>query len=395
VNGLKFKLQVITPLFLSGADQQGVELRPPSIRGALRFWFRAMMGGVVGGNLEKVSLLEAKVLGDTDQASRIGIRVDATLPPTRDWDFQARDNPGIVYLGYGLSGSRTSPRRVYVSPDSGDFKFCVTLSFQDESVGRVAIGAWWLLTEFGGLGARTRRGFGSIGVSQVVGKLPSGLQSLFTPPRGDIANWLRENLGLVRNSFAEFAGEDIQEPTDSLFPMITRNLWSCLVLDNSFDSWNEALNWIGQEFRKFREDRRRGQRTRTSSRGSFNYYISKDYDEAKKLLTSGQPPTRLQLPIFGLPLQFQFRSVNKTVRVAGEFHDRRSSPLHIRIQKKAQNYRIYLICFKSRFLMDQEGLRIEEVGNECNRPLLNVPSWQPLENFVNQFKGQKVMLERG
>jgi CRISPR type III-B/RAMP module RAMP protein Cmr1 len=40
---LAFKMQVVTPLFLSGADQHVAELRPPSIRGALRFWFRAMM----------------------------------------------------------------------------------------------------------------------------------------------------------------------------------------------------------------------------------------------------------------------------------------------------------------------------------------------------------------
>ena len=40
---MQFRLQVVTPLFLSGADQAKAELRPPTIRGALRFWFRAMM----------------------------------------------------------------------------------------------------------------------------------------------------------------------------------------------------------------------------------------------------------------------------------------------------------------------------------------------------------------
>ena len=55
---LTFKLQVVTPLFLSGANQQVAELRPPSIRGALRFWFRAMMGGVVGGDWQKVQELD-------------------------------------------------------------------------------------------------------------------------------------------------------------------------------------------------------------------------------------------------------------------------------------------------------------------------------------------------
>lgn len=45
-----FEMEVLTPLFIAGSDPKGVELRRegirlPSIRGALRFWFRAMMGG--------------------------------------------------------------------------------------------------------------------------------------------------------------------------------------------------------------------------------------------------------------------------------------------------------------------------------------------------------------
>lgn len=72
MKGLSFKLQVITPLFLAGARQQHVELRPPSIRGALRFWSRAMMGVVVGGALKRLEnwklpsggLPRPQVLGD-------------------------------------------------------------------------------------------------------------------------------------------------------------------------------------------------------------------------------------------------------------------------------------------------------------------------------------------
>jgi CRISPR-associated protein Cmr1 len=65
-----FKLQVVRPLFLSGARQQEAELRPLSIRGALRFWFRAMMGGVVGGDVAKVRKLEAAVWGTETAGSR-------------------------------------------------------------------------------------------------------------------------------------------------------------------------------------------------------------------------------------------------------------------------------------------------------------------------------------
>ncbi|MFH0988531.1 MAG: type III-B CRISPR module RAMP protein Cmr1 [bacterium] len=38
-----FKCEVITPMFLGGADPDKPELRPPSIRGAMRWWFRTMI----------------------------------------------------------------------------------------------------------------------------------------------------------------------------------------------------------------------------------------------------------------------------------------------------------------------------------------------------------------
>lgn len=40
------KLQTVTPLFLGGANpDEGPELRPASVRGVLRYWLRAALGG--------------------------------------------------------------------------------------------------------------------------------------------------------------------------------------------------------------------------------------------------------------------------------------------------------------------------------------------------------------
>ncbi len=79
----RFSAESITPLIISGADNNSYNLekeglRPPSVRGALWCWFRAMMGGVVGGDVAKVRKLEAtvwgttrpQVLGDNSQAAR-------------------------------------------------------------------------------------------------------------------------------------------------------------------------------------------------------------------------------------------------------------------------------------------------------------------------------------
>jgi len=44
VNTITFTCRILTPMFLNGADGQTPELRAPSIKGALRFWWRAIHG---------------------------------------------------------------------------------------------------------------------------------------------------------------------------------------------------------------------------------------------------------------------------------------------------------------------------------------------------------------
>ncbi len=57
---ITFHCKVITPMFLAGADGQTPELRAPSIKGAMRFWWRAMNGHLP---LEELKKLEAEIFG--------------------------------------------------------------------------------------------------------------------------------------------------------------------------------------------------------------------------------------------------------------------------------------------------------------------------------------------
>jgi CRISPR-associated protein Cmr1 len=71
-------LETITPLFLTGADPRGEpELRAASIRGALRFWLRALLGGVIGDkDLDALRKAEPAVFGSTDTgASPVVVRI--------------------------------------------------------------------------------------------------------------------------------------------------------------------------------------------------------------------------------------------------------------------------------------------------------------------------------
>ena len=66
--------EIITPCFCAGADPKTAELRAPSIRGELRWWFR-----VLGGTPEAEKALFGGVHNGT-AASKIGIRVKNVNP---------------------------------------------------------------------------------------------------------------------------------------------------------------------------------------------------------------------------------------------------------------------------------------------------------------------------
>jgi CRISPR-associated protein Cmr1 len=61
---ITFNCEVITPMFLSGADGSTPELRPASIKGAMRFWWRAMHGHL---SLEELKKREGQIFGGTDK----------------------------------------------------------------------------------------------------------------------------------------------------------------------------------------------------------------------------------------------------------------------------------------------------------------------------------------
>src|SRR5256885_390570 len=98
-------LQVTTPIFNSGAEGDA-GLRVPSLRGAMRFWFRALAGMAVGNDLSRLAALERHVFGATSHASPVKLRL-ATQPIVAPLGQPAwcrgEDGRWITYLlGQGL-----------------------------------------------------------------------------------------------------------------------------------------------------------------------------------------------------------------------------------------------------------------------------------------------------
>ncbi len=183
----RLPLVTLTPLFLSGAEPRGEpELRASSIRGALRFWFRALLGGCFGADeqaLQEIRRQEAQTFGaaggrDSAGASKVVVRVlpvlrgradtgqaaSSGLISTHPWNVP-RKRPPRSYLFFSMASTKVHeqqiPARSFIDVGSTFDLVLVQRSGIPEQEAHEAlfnaVRAAWLLLHLGGIGARARR----------------------------------------------------------------------------------------------------------------------------------------------------------------------------------------------------------------------------------------------
>ncbi len=155
---VSFTCETITPMFLAGADSRTPELRPPSIKGAMRFWWRALHGHL---SLKELKEKESRIFGGTG-------------------GVQARSCFSIRVHSAGrleVTDARPVPHKRFNIPalNVGE-QFKVTFSMHDRPKDKNGIVLFtldqlrnlFLLTCYlGGFGKRVRRGFGSVDVIEI------------------------------------------------------------------------------------------------------------------------------------------------------------------------------------------------------------------------------------
>src|ERR1017187_5301400 len=121
MNTLTATYRVVTPMFLGGADPlREAELRVPSFKGALRFWWRALawLRGI--RDVAELRKQEAELFGNSETnvgQSKVLLRLSAHKSETLEAGtilgkmgrsgYQSDDvvGEGVRYLGYGLMES--------------------------------------------------------------------------------------------------------------------------------------------------------------------------------------------------------------------------------------------------------------------------------------------------
>ncbi|MEW6574701.1 MAG: type III-B CRISPR module RAMP protein Cmr1 [Bacillota bacterium] len=193
---LTLRLRLLTPAFLAGADQGVAELRAPSIKGLLRFWWRATQA-----SNSRMAEQEKSIFGSAGDEVKGGCSAftlqispsrpanaisKSPFPKNGDTQYQVKGHSLNIleYLAYGTYTYQKSEHcnvfdRSYIK--SGQVFTLIIRLVRNDALNAVvqALSAFYA---FGGIGARSRNGFGSMVLETVDGD--SSLEKLIqsTPP---------------------------------------------------------------------------------------------------------------------------------------------------------------------------------------------------------------------
>lgn len=328
---LEVTYKLVTPAFLEGfeARKEYVRLRETSIKGLIRFWWRALANTQYHNDISSIRNQEAALFGSTKSSSSI-----VFLPSkhetlvTDDSDAPFSKYPGIKYLGYGLIGPSAKKPIPYIK---------APLEFTVRMLARTAfdsllVDALKILGLIGGMGRRTRRGFGSLNIlaikydGNLIWESPKTLDDM----RCSLGEVLqrRTSSSSLHPSFTAFG------PQTEIYVLgQNKNLWAL---------WDE----VGSQFQRYRSFGRSGRVGSYLAEKNFK----DDHDLMRRVISRqpvGTPPRRT---IFGLPQNYRF-STGEQLTVKPRQQGRRASPLLFHFHHfEEEGYIAVAAVFPAKFL---------------------------------------------
>lgn len=358
MHSITFELETITPMFMYGADQNRAELRPPSFKGMMRFWWRAMRAD---DDIEKLAEQEALLFGGTGEKqgrSKVIIRIvqNANKEP-KELRKEQEQFPGMTYLLYStFMPPKDGQKRTCFHPNT---RFALELSSNDEHALQQAEAAFWLAMNLGGFGMRARRGGGNL-VVQACEIKPENLidkeeLTCWYIPKTDLYASLQTGFQKARSLI-----QQNETGTEKYSNLLGLRIWigdGTQIQNTPQEAWKKALESIGKPFMAFRCRK------------------SPDYQRMVDFLLGNENNTDLERVNFGLPIVGRFnhnrdvkdRRYSITPVIHGE-EVRRASPLIIKLLKQGQTYFPMFILLSGMFLPEDATLKLKEAGKGGRKP---------------------------
>jgi len=274
-----YTIKVITPLF-GGGVEAGINdpvtlIRPSSIRGHLRFWWRATRGACCS-SVAELRQREGEIWGTTDNPSPVILQVkivgkQAPIPcACYEWNTdKSRYNlrwhsslsgfnsalPYALFPFQGTPPDKKDPKEAAKMVESAEFELTILfptpermiclrsvfnkqrkkleltlLDQHHDEIQKDIEAAVWAWVNFGGIGARTRRGCGAL-----------YCEGLAPPSANAIDNWVRIK---AQNYDFPLSGNSSTNYRD--WPTFPKTLCLKNVTGEAIEGWREAIRWLKQ-----------------------------------------------------------------------------------------------------------------------------------------------------
>jgi len=374
--------EVATPMFCAGAFSYDVRVRPASLRGVLRWWWRAAEYGVLAGAADEKDVLtelakrEGALFGRASEgggSGAVGLRVTVPQKPSgQHWQNQVE--PGSAYLGYGVVKPDGKPLRNCLAPSPVPFRVdLVCRGLADERLSSLER-ALRALGLFGGLGARSRRGWGSLALRGLERtelsweelQTKQASRSPDSSPATGRLTWeaLCEE---IASTLDGVPSEAPPFPAISAFGPRTR----VVAFRRNGDAL-AALDAVGGEMVRYRSWGKDG---RILGMESSERNFRDDHDLMKQPKPKGHP----RRVAFGLPHNY-----GKGREVKPEGLERRASPLLLHVHPLADNSSAVVCTFLPAVFLPKDRSRISVRGNTVE---LQPPDqlYKPVEQFLDRL----------
>jgi CRISPR-associated protein Cmr1 len=383
---LEARYRLSTPLFGGGADPSATsELRPASFKGVLRFWWRALAWSRWQGDLARIQEQEAVLFGSTSRgqaAVRLRFVIPARLESLSAQSTlkEARGDSQVVGMGArylvgpGLKAASASRK---TSTKAGQLtrpalqaplEFIVQLrcTALDSALQQSLIEALIALGCLGGMGSRSRKGYGSL----VLEAIDLEGSSHWQAPRSD------EQLLETIRDLREQANREGLPP----YTALSRDARHLLLSAESCREPLQLLDRIGREMVRFRSWGKDGmvlQNVPREPNFQHDHHLMKQPVGARR-----SHPQRIA---FGLPHNYG-KGASNEVAPEGQL-DRRASPLFIHIHSCGSRPVAVLSFLPARFLPAATGggPAFISVGGARVRQQPEAELYRPIHNFLDRL----------
>jgi len=251
---LEFELEFITPAFIGGAfNEEEVELRPASLIGSLRYWFRNLLGTITD-NVDAIYKLEEELFGSQQKAGAVKVKVSAiAFKIKKDFNhLEEKELEALSYIGFGniLKKKGNYIIRPYLDLGSKfQITFLVPKKYED-----LFVSFLYLYNFLGSLGGRSRRGWGNFILKPI-----GGLKEEFKNLDWEVFN--KEPLGEIYERFTDKVKKFLETLKEGQETISFNSLWRFEIFEPDKDEFKKEdsillLKILSYSYKNYRRNHR-------------------------------------------------------------------------------------------------------------------------------------------